>query len=119
MSAFSVVLVTVPDIKTAQNLSLNLVERKLAACVNMISNISSVYRWKDKIEQSQECLLLIKTKSTLVPDLGEFVKQNHPYSTPEIISLPIQDGLESYLDWLGANTLFTKMVSPTPLKETS
>ena len=117
MSAYSIALVTVPDKKLAEKLSASLIKGKLAACVNIVPDISSVYRDKGGIEKSSESLLIIKTRSALIADLSEFVRQNHPYSTPEVIAVSIQDGLQKYLDWIGANTLFTKATLNNPSEE--
>ncbi|MEE8425381.1 MAG: divalent-cation tolerance protein CutA [Elusimicrobiota bacterium] len=105
---YRVVLITVPDRKTAEKIQNGLVERKLAACVNAVPGVSSVYRWEDKIEKTEEILLLCKTRAALTPELAEFVRKNHPASVPEIISLAIETGNKPYLDWLGANTIFAK-----------
>jgi len=105
---YSIVLVTVPDKKVADSLSEGLVERKLAACVNAVPGVSSVYWWEEKLHRAEEILLLIKTRAGLLPEITEFVKQNHPYSVPEIIVLDIPDGSEAYLNWLGAHCLFSK-----------
>ncbi len=107
-TSYCAVLVTVPDIKTAKKLQNGLVERKLAACVNAIPGVSSVYRWEGKVEKTEEILLICKTRSALTPELAEFVRKNHPSSVPEVISITIETGSKPYLDWLGANTIFAK-----------
>lgn len=107
-AAYNVVLVTVPDRKTAEALAEGLVGAKLAACVNVIPGLTSVYWWEGKVDKAEELLLVAKTRSGLVPELAEYVRKNHPYAVPETISLPILDGNPAYLDWLGANTLFAK-----------
>lgn len=98
-------LVTTPDAKTADLLAEGLVEGKLAACVNVMP-VTSCYRWEGALRKDAECLLLIKTRSGLVPDVIGYVKSKHPAKVPEIISLPIQEGEKTYLDFLAANTLF-------------
>lgn len=105
---YCVVLITVPDRKVAEKLQHGLVERKLAACVNAIPGVSSVYRWEGQVEKAEEILLICKTRSALTPELTEFVRKNHPSSVPEVISLTIETGSMPYLDWLGANTIFAK-----------
>ncbi len=107
-TSYCVVLITVPDIKTAEKIQNGLVERKLAACVNAVPGVSSVYRWEGKVEKANEILLVCKTRAALTPELAEFVRKNHPASVPEIISLAIETGSTPYLDWLGANTIFIK-----------
>jgi periplasmic divalent cation tolerance protein len=107
-NTYSVMLVTVPDEATADKLANELVERKLAACVNIIPKVKSVYRSEGKVEKADELLLTIKTRRALVLEIGEFIRKNHPYDLPETISLPIGAGTKQYLDWIGANTVFAK-----------
>jgi periplasmic divalent cation tolerance protein len=76
------------------------VEERLAACVNQIGPIQSVYRWEGKLEQSEEQLLIIKTRKELFPALEKRVRELHSYSVPEIVALPIIDGSPDYLRWL-------------------
>ncbi|HBB68024.1 MAG: hypothetical protein A2X28_07750 [Elusimicrobia bacterium GWA2_56_46] len=104
---YTLSLVTAGDEKTAALIAEGLVKEKLAACVSVIGGLSSVYRWRDKIEKKQEFLLLIKTRENLCEDVEQFVKRSHNYGTPEILFLNIGRGSKEYLDWLGANTLFT------------
>jgi periplasmic divalent cation tolerance protein len=115
---YYVVFVTVPDKKTADALSKGLVQRKLAACVNIVPGVSSVYWWEGKIQHSEELLLIIKTRAGLLPVLTEFVKKNHPYTVPEVIAMDLTDGSEAYLNWLGSNTLFTKPRQPEGARRT-
>lgn len=99
--------VTVGDAHTASLIARGLVEGKFAACVNLIPKVSSFYRWQGKVEKSSECLLIIKTRKNLLQDVEQFVKRKHTYTVPEILFLNIDDGNKEYLNWLGANTLFT------------
>ncbi len=100
MSQYQVVLVTCPDIKVAEPLAQGLIEKNLAACVNILPGVQSVYRWQGAIEKSHEVLLLIKTTQDRWNELSSFIEKQHPYDIPEIISLPIEQGLESYLKWM-------------------
>lgn len=106
---YSVVLVTVPDKRAADSLAEGLVSSRLAACVNVVPGVASIYWWEGKVERSEELLLIIKTRSDLMPELCEHVKKNHPYSVPEVISWPIAEGHPGYLDWLGANARFGRV----------
>lgn len=77
-----------------------LVEKRLAACVNVIPGIRSVYRWKDAVEDEEEVLLLIKTSRALLEELREEIERLHSYEVPEVIALSIVDGSERYLSWM-------------------
>jgi len=107
---YTVCLVTVGDEKTASLIARGLVEGKFAACVSVVGSVNSTYRWKGKVEKSNEFLLLIKTRKKLMEDVEQFIKRNHTYTTPEILFLNIEYGSAEYLDWLGANTLFTSNI---------
>ena len=104
---YTVCLVTVDDEKTASLIAGGLVEGKLAACVSVIGGVTSTYRWKGKVEKAGEFMLVIKTRKNLVEDVEQFVKGSHTGTVPEILFLDIEHGSKDYLDWLGANTLFT------------
>jgi len=93
-------LCTCPDDKTAQELARSLVEARLAACVNILPAISSVYVWKGQIEQDEEVLLLIKTNEQRLGDLQAHILEKHPYELPEVIAVPVTEGLTGYLQWL-------------------
>lgn len=94
------VLSTVGSTEEARVISRALVERQLAACVNIIGPIQSVYRWKDAVEESQEYLLVIKTTAAMFPRLGDELKQLHSYEVPECIAIDIADGIPAYLEWI-------------------
>jgi len=100
MKDYIIVFITASNQREAKQIAQHLVEEKLAACVNVIPGITSIYRWKGKIERSQESLLVVKTKNSLWPDLVRQVRKEHSYNTPEIIALPIVKGWKPYLDWL-------------------
>lgn len=99
-----VVLVTVPDAATGEKLARGLVEARLAACVNIVPGVTSVYRWQGKIETDDENLLVIKTGGDKLVALQDFVVHQHPYELPEVIALEITDGLPAYLDWMNKET---------------
>jgi periplasmic divalent cation tolerance protein len=101
MREFIVVYVTAGSLDEADRLARVLVEERLAACVNRIGPIQSVYRWQGKLEQSEEQLLIIKTQKELFPALEKRVRELHSYSVPEIVAVPIVDGSQDYLGWLG------------------
>lgn len=100
MSEYIVVFVTVASRKEAKQISRKILEKKLAACVNIISSISSQYWWKGKIDSSKEFLLIIKTKKELFSKLKDSIKKVHSYTVPEIIALPIVSGNVEYLNWI-------------------
>lgn len=100
MSESIVVLVTCGSEEEAVKISGSLVEERLAACVNLVSPVRSIYRWEEKICDEKEWLLIIKTQSEKYKELEEKVKSIHSYSVPEIIALPILEGSNSYLKWL-------------------
>jgi periplasmic divalent cation tolerance protein len=100
MNQFIVVYVTVGSSDDGDRLAHVLVEERLAACVNRIRPVHSIYRWQGQVEQSEEELLIIKTKRDLFDRLKQRVQALHSYSVPEIIALPILEGSESYLKWL-------------------
>ena len=101
MYEFIVVFVTAGSSAEGERLARALVEERLAACVNRIAAVQSVYRWQGKVEQSAEELLVIKTRADLFTALEKRVRALHSYSVPEVIALPILNGSENYLRWLG------------------
>ncbi|KAH8387212.1 hypothetical protein KR093_005575 [Drosophila rubida] len=96
----SVAFVTTPDKESAKKLAHGIIERKLAACVNIIPQIESIYMWEGKVNEDNEYLMMIKTRTTRIDELSKFVRENHPYSVAEVISLPIQAGNLPYLNWI-------------------
>ena len=93
-------LVTVPNLEQGKKIALVLVESKLAACVNIIQNIFSIYRWKEKIEQDNEHLLLIKTTEENNELIIQKINEIHSYDTPECIGFKIEIGSKKYLNWI-------------------
>jgi periplasmic divalent cation tolerance protein len=100
MPEFIVVFVTCGSEEEALKIAHSLVEERLAACVNLVSPVRSIYRWKGKIWDEKEWILFIKTQKERFEELEKKVKSLHSYSVPEIIGLPIVEGSSSYLQWL-------------------
>ncbi|CAB1370925.1 divalent-cation tolerance protein CutA [Denitratisoma oestradiolicum] len=98
------VITNLPDKDTAQALAALLVERRLAACVNILAPCVSVYRWQGTLERAEEVPLLIKTTRARYPDLEEAIRGAHPYELPEIIAVPVTQGLPGYLAWVADET---------------
>ena len=96
------VFCTCPDADTAASIAAQLVDQNLAACVNIINGIRSIYRWEGKRQCDEECLMMIKTRRDRYQDLEERVRTLHPYEIPEIIALPLEAGLTAYLEWVDA-----------------
>ncbi len=105
MDEFIVVYVTVGSSDEGDRLARALIEERLAACVNRVRSVQSVYRWEGQVEQSEEELLIIKTKRELFNQLKKRVQDLHSYSVPEIIALPILEGSKDYLKWLDEQLL--------------
>lgn len=99
-----VVLVNAPDQATAELLARGVVEQRLAACVNLLPAVRSVYQWQGAVEEATEVPLLIKTTQARYAELEAQIKAVHPYQVPEIIALPIVAGLPAYLGWLVGET---------------
>lgn len=100
-----IVLSTFPDADTARRAARVLVEERLAACVNLLPQVESVYRWKGAIETASETVALIKTNSWKYQPLESRIRELHPYEVPEIISLRIDSGLTEYLRWIDESVL--------------
>jgi periplasmic divalent cation tolerance protein len=98
-----VVLTTCSSLEEARHIAQALVERRLAACANIVPNVESIYRWKGEVESSSEALLVIKTTADAFERLRAAVNELHTYDVPECIALEISDGSEHYLDWIGAS----------------
>jgi periplasmic divalent cation tolerance protein len=95
-----VVLITTPTSEAAAEIARALVEEGLAACGNVIPAIRSIYRWEGKVQDDAEALLVIKTERRLVPAVKERLPVLHPYQVPELLVLPVEDGLAPYLEWI-------------------
>ena len=102
---FVVILMTTNSQEEAERIARALVDSRLAACVNIISGLRSIYRWKGKIWDEGELLLLIKTRMALFEQVEGVIKEIHSYEVPEIIAIPIIRGFETYLNWLKESTL--------------
>ena len=95
---------TTPDMNTAEKIAEQLVGEKLAACVSMMPSVQSVYRWQGTIEKASEVALMIKTTQQLFSALSEKLVAIHPYDVPELVAVPVVDGLPSYLQWVQDET---------------
>ena len=98
-----VVYCTCPDQTVAERIAETVVGERLAACVNIVPGLTSIYRWEGQIQRDAELLLLIKTRRAVYPLLEARIRVLHPYQVPEIIALPIQAGSAAYLDWIADN----------------
>jgi periplasmic divalent cation tolerance protein len=95
-----VVLVTAGTLRESRKIARRLIESRLAACVNITTQVESIYRWQGKVSKSREYLLIIKSTRDLFDELRSTIAQIHSYTTPEIIGLPIIDGSPDYLQWI-------------------
>ena len=98
------VLTNLPDRAAAEQLAAALIDKGLAACVNVLAPCLSVYRWKGALQRDEEHPLLIKTTAERYAALEAAIRAGHPYELPEIIAVPIERGLPAYLDWIGVQT---------------
>lgn len=101
---YVVVLVTAPDEDEAGKIARTLVEESLCACVNIVRNVRSIYRWQGKVEDEAEVLMVMKTRRELFGQVFARVKALHPYSVPECIAIPILEGSPDYLAWISQGT---------------
>jgi len=104
---YQIILCTCPDKDTAEKIAHLLVNDKLAACVNILPGIISIYRWHEKIESAQEHLLLIKAHKAGYQAIEKSIKMHHPYELPEIIAVPVENGLPEYLHWIDSCHSYT------------
>lgn len=100
LTKYLVVFCTCASAEMAHKLAHVIIARHCAACVNILPHLTSVYRWEDKITTADEFLLMIKTSAARYPELENLLRSEHNYQIPEIIALPIQNGLPSYLNWI-------------------
>ena len=98
------VVTNLPDRAAAERLADMVIEKKLAACVNILAPCRSVYRWKGAVRHDEEHPMLIKTTEERYGALEQALREGHPYELPEIIAVPIERGLPAYLDWVAAET---------------
>ena len=101
------VLTNLPDRESALRLATALVEKRLAACVNVLDGCTSVYRWQDAVQTEREIPLLIKTRTERFDALRDAIIAAHPYDLPEVIALRLDDGLDAYLQWVGVEVDFS------------
>ena len=98
-----VILSTCATPEEAEKLARILLDRRLAACVNVIPGVRSFYRWQGAIESAGECLLLVKSSRELFASIGALLEKEHSYEVPELLALPVVEGAANYLNWLTAN----------------
>lgn len=94
------ILCTCPDRESSEKIARHVVESRLAACVNILPGLTSVFFWQDRLETTEEHLLLIKSQRACYPALERAIRALHPYEIPEIIALPVERGLPDYLTWI-------------------
>src|SRR4030042_1458245 len=105
VSKYVVIFITASSYQEAHKISEAFVSQKKAACVNIVPKINSIFTWKGKLEESEESLLIVKTRAKLLPDVVTLVKWLHGYEVPEIIALPIIEGNPDYLEWIDKETV--------------
>ena len=98
------VYMTTGTFEEAKQIGKVLIEENLAACVNLLENMTSIYKWEDKLEEGQEVVMIVKTRKKLMPKLIEVVKRHHGYDCPCILELPIQGGNPDFLKWILGET---------------
>lgn len=106
-----IVLVTASNGEEGRHIARVLLNARLAACVNILSNVDSLYWWRGKLESAAETLLVIKTRAELLPEIVATVKKEHSYEVPEIVALPVFGGNEDYLAWVDDSVKKTKPTS--------
>ncbi len=101
--AVVVALITTPP-EAAETIATSVVEAELAACVNIVAGVRSIYRWEGAVQQDEESLLVVKTRATLIEALTAHVRGIHPYANPEVVALRVEGGSEAYLAWIIEST---------------
>lgn len=104
MTDLVTVLVTAPGVNVAEGLAEALVGERLAACVNVVPNVASIYRWEGAVERADEVLLVVKTRAALLESLERRVAELHPYDVPEVLALPVLGGSDDYMGWVRGAT---------------
>ena len=104
MNEIRVVYCTCPDADVAGTLARGLVEGHFAACVNILPEIRSIYRWQGEVQDDTECLMMIKTTRVAMKEVQRWLIEQHPYDEPEVIAVPVSEGSPGYLDWVAAET---------------
>ena len=104
LEKFCWLYMTAGSVEEAKNIGKILVGQNLAACVNLLENMTSIYKWEEKLEESQEVIMIAKTRKTLMPKLIETVNTLHSYDCPCILELPIQGGNPDFLSWIESQT---------------
>jgi periplasmic divalent cation tolerance protein len=104
MEEYIQVFTTAEKKEDAERIAKNVVEKRLAACVQIIGPASSTYWWKNNVETSSEWLIIMKTKKNVYPKLEKSIKELHPYEVPEILAMPVVAGSKQYLEWLDNET---------------
>ena len=99
-AAIEIALTTAPDAEVGERIARALVEEGVAACVNLVPGLHSIYRWKGAVESAAEVLLVVKTRADRAADLERRLHELHPYEVPELLRLPVPGGSEAYLRWL-------------------
>ena len=99
-----VILSTCPDVTSAERIGRTLVEESLAACVNVLPAVRSIYRWNDAVQSDEEALMIVKTTAACLVAARERLLALHPYELPEVVALPVADGHHAYLSWVASST---------------
>lgn len=100
MKEVRIAFVTVPDYETGIKIAKDIVSKKLAACVNVVKEVSSFYIWDNEMQEDKESLLIIKTTADVFNIMMEEIKKHHPYTVPEIISVGVEEGNKEYIEWV-------------------
>ncbi|MBF0471381.1 MAG: divalent-cation tolerance protein CutA [Gammaproteobacteria bacterium] len=106
---FIVAITTCPNEEVAENIAADLLSSRLIACATLLPGATSLYRWQGAIHKDREIVLLLKSRRDNFQEIASYITKNHPYELPELIALPIEEGLSAYLKWLDH-----ELTSPTP-----